>query len=88
MTVQLLTEYHLEFLSIKEAVQARLRLHLSKFHIVGNHMSRLSFHSYKNIQCSFFITHCLGSIGMDCVITETCYKGTILQKNYRKMTIP
>ena len=34
------------------------------------------------------ITLCLGSIGMDCIITETCYKGTILQKNYRKMTIP
>ena len=51
-------------------------------------MSWLSFHSYKNIQCSFFITLCFGSIGMDCVITVTCYKGTILQKNYRKMTIP
>ena len=30
---------------------------------------------------------CLGSIGMDHVITVSCYKGTILQKNYRKMTI-
>ena len=29
----------------------------------------------------------LGSIGMDCVISELCYKGTILQRNYRKMTI-
>ena len=27
----------------------------------------------------------LGSIGMDCVIRESCYKGTILQKNYRKI---
>ena len=29
----------------------------------------------------------LGFIGMDRVISEQCYKGTILQKNYRKMTI-
>ena len=28
-----------------------------------------------------------GSIGMDCVISEPCYKGAILQRNYRKMTI-
>ena len=43
MSVKLLTEYHLEFLSLKEAAQARLSLHLSKCHIVGNHMSRLIF---------------------------------------------
>ena len=41
MSVKLLTEYHLEFLSLKEAAQVRLSLYLSKFHIVGNHMSRL-----------------------------------------------
>ena len=29
-----------------EAAQARLSLHLSKCHIVGNHMSRLNFHLY------------------------------------------
>ena len=29
----------------------------------------------------------LGSIGMDCVISEQCYKGTILQLCNRKMTI-
>ena len=33
------------------------------------------------------ITLCLGYIGMDRVISELCYKGTTLQKNYRKMTI-
>ena len=38
MTVKLL---YLGFLSLKEAAQARLSLHLSKYHIVGNHMSRL-----------------------------------------------
>ena len=32
-----------------------------------------------------FITLCLGSIVR--VISEPCYKWTILQKNYRKMTI-
>ena len=29
---------------------------------------------------------CMGSIGMDCVKSELCYKGTILQRNYGKMT--
>ena len=29
---------------------------------------------------------CLGSIGIDCVISELCYKGTIFQRNYGKMT--
>ena len=38
MSVKLLTEHHLEFLSLKEAAQACLSLHLSKCHIVGNHM--------------------------------------------------
>ena len=41
--VKLLTEHQLEFLSLKEAAQARLNLHLSKYHIVGNHMSQLKF---------------------------------------------
>ena len=38
-------------------------------------------------QCSPFILLYLGSIGMDCVISELCYKGTILQSNDREMTI-
>ena len=33
MSVKLLAEQHLEFLSLKEAAQARLSLHLSKGHI-------------------------------------------------------
>ena len=43
MSVKLLTEHHLEFLSLKasEAAQARRSLHLSKCHIVGSHMLRL-----------------------------------------------
>ena len=43
MTVKLLTELHLEFLSLKGGCKARLSLHLSKRHIVGNHMSWLIF---------------------------------------------
>ena len=29
-----------------------------------------------------FITFCFGSIAMDPVISELCYKGTILQRNF------
>ena len=43
MTVKLLAEHQLRFLSLMEAAQARLNLNLSKCHIVGNHMSRLNF---------------------------------------------
>ena len=43
MSVKLLTEHHLEFLSLKEDAQARLNLHLSKCYIIGNHMSQLNF---------------------------------------------
>ena len=46
-----MTEHHLEFLSLKEAAQAPMNLHLSKCHIVGNHMSRLKcaiFTNYKS----------------------------------------
>ena len=39
-----------------------------------------------NVQCSPFIAPCLRSIGMNYVISESCYKGTILQRNYKKMT--
>ena len=42
MTVKLLTEHHLEFLSL-EATQAHMSLHVSKCHIVRNHMSRLNY---------------------------------------------
>ena len=43
MSVKLLTEHNLEWLSLKEAAQARLSLHLSICHIVGNHMRRLNY---------------------------------------------
>ena len=43
MSVKLLTEHSLEFLSLTGGCTglARLSLHLSKCHIVGNHLSRL-----------------------------------------------
>ena len=41
MSVELLTEHHLEFLSLKNALQTRLSQHMSKYHIVVNHISRL-----------------------------------------------
>ena len=43
MSVKLLTEQHLEFLSLTAATQAGLSLHLSKCHTVGSHMSRLIY---------------------------------------------
>ena len=43
MTVKLLTEHHLDVLSLKEAAQACLSLDKTKCHIVGNHMSRLIY---------------------------------------------
>ena len=49
MTVNLLTDHHLEFLTLKEAAQARQSLHLSKCDIyVGNHMSRLIYKVLSN----------------------------------------
>ena len=41
MSVKLLTEHHLGFLSYKEAAEARPSLHMSKCHIVGNLMNWL-----------------------------------------------
>ena len=43
MIVKLLTEHHLEFLSLKKAAEARQRPHLSKCQIVGNLMPRLNY---------------------------------------------
>ena len=43
MCVKLLTEHHFEFLSLKEAAQVHLSLHMSKNHIVGNHIAWLMF---------------------------------------------
>ena len=50
MNVKLLTEHHLEFLSLKGAVEARMSLYLSKCQIVGNLMPRLR--SFNALFCS------------------------------------
>ena len=46
MTVKLLTEKHLQFLSLNGSctVHARLSLFMSKYHFVGNLMSRLNLY--------------------------------------------
>ena len=38
MIVKLLTEHHLEFLRLKGGCRGLLSLHMSKYHIIGNHM--------------------------------------------------
>ena len=43
MIVKLLTEHHLEFLSLKEAAEAHLSLHMSKCHLVGNLIHWLNY---------------------------------------------
>ena len=50
MIVKLLTERHLEFISLKEAAEARPSLHLSKCHIVGNLMHWFKF-LFENGNC-------------------------------------
>ena len=44
MIVKLLTKHHLQFLSLNGAAEARLSLHMSKCHIVGNLMPRLNLY--------------------------------------------
>ena len=46
MIVKLLTEHHLEFLSIKDAAETRPSLHMSKCHIVENLMHWLIINSF------------------------------------------
>ena len=55
LNVQLLTEHHFEFLSLKEGVQARLSLHLSKYHFVGTLMSRLNYQTFFFKKCRYTI---------------------------------
>ena len=47
MTVKLLTEHHLEFLSLKGGCTDSSESTHVKCHIVGNHMSRLIYHLQK-----------------------------------------
>ena len=57
MIVKLLTENHLKFKALKQAAEAHRSLHLSKCHIVGNHMSRLEYFVYCNLLVTHHIRH-------------------------------
>ena len=48
MIVKLLTEHHLELLRLKGGCRAPLSLHMSKYHIFGNHMHWLNYDKDKN----------------------------------------
>ena len=62
---------------------------MSKCHVVGNLMHWLNLYSQSRIKRSMFNTvHSLyKAIFENRVISELYYKGTILQRNYWKMTI-
>ena len=58
---------HAVYLGEKEAAQVRLSLHMSKCHIVGNHMSRLICHLARvPFLCSFLSFTSKIRTGMDC----------------------
>ena len=42
---------------------------------------------FQNEQCCPFIMLCLRSLGIDLIISELYHKGTILQRNSRKILI-
>ena len=52
MIVKLLTEHHLEFLSLKGGCKGSSESTLSKCHIVGNHMQRLIYIILEAISCT------------------------------------
>ena len=54
---------------------------------ISNLLNWKRYRKIYSLQHSPSTTLCLGSIGIDHVISRSCYKGTILQRNYRKMTI-
>ena len=80
MNVKLLTEHHLEFLSLKEAAQALMSLHLSNCHIVGNHMPRLINNDIsltvmlnkRHICIKKIYIHLYGT-GLICLMKKSCY---------------
>ena len=53
MIVKLLTEHHLEFLSLKGGCRGLSESTLVKYHIVGNHVSWLN---YVGASLSFFLS--------------------------------
>ena len=57
MSVKLLTERHLEFLSLKRGYIGSSESNLSKCHIVGNHMLRLISFAFTEV---YFFKHVVG----------------------------
>ena len=51
MTVKLVTEHNLKFLSSKETAHAHLNIFMFKCHIVGNQMSWLSHVDFADSCC-------------------------------------
>ena len=51
MSVKLLTEHNVEFLTLKGGLTGSSDSDLSKCHIVGNHMSRLKFNVCIKTMC-------------------------------------
>ena len=62
MSVKLLTEHHLEFLGYNGGCTGSLSLHLSKYHIVGNHVSRLICKLYNDTRKEILYSHLLATI--------------------------
>ena len=59
MIVKLLTEHHLEFLSLKKAAEARPNLHLSKCRTVGNLMPQLNL---RRAICCLFLRELIAKL--------------------------
>ena len=55
MIVKLLTDSNLECISLKGATEARLSLHMSKYHIVGNHIHWLNYTPYHSCMLSYLL---------------------------------
>ena len=89
-SMNLLTEHHLDFKAQKGTAQARLSLHLTKCHIVGNHMSRLIYdimmvhvlliHQVESGSTvfihlrEFFLTYPIPNHGKDKSLKTLCWK--------------
>ena len=88
MIIKLLTEHHFEFLPLKGTAQARLSLHLSKCHIVGNHMSRLIKSQFRRLL--YLSSHFKYSVRFDAyiLIWAFSYVLTLCTRQAKAQTSP
>ena len=77
MIVKLLTGHNLEFLCLKGVAQAHLSLHLSKCHIVENHMSRFLYY-WVNIKIISMVE--LPSLHVICILISSVHLVDQLRK--------